>query len=103
MTTLNVIGSSPKFRALMAEVAWGAPVDSAVLIQGETGTGKQASEISGLCLGEERLQEIANIEFFALSAFGNLRCGPPQLNSKWDDKRVWRVASPRNRPNQSRR
>jgi transcriptional regulator with GAF, ATPase, and Fis domain len=41
MTTLNLIGSSPKFRALMTEVERVAPVDSAVLIQGETGTGKE--------------------------------------------------------------
>src|SRR5579862_971730 len=41
MTALDLIGSSPKFRALMAEVDMVAPVDSAVLIQGETGTGKE--------------------------------------------------------------
>src|ERR1700723_511328 len=41
MTTLDLIGSSPKFRALMTEVTRVAPVDSAVLIQGETGTGKE--------------------------------------------------------------
>jgi formate hydrogenlyase transcriptional activator len=41
MTTLNLIGSSPKFRALLTEVGRVAPVDSAVLIQGETGTGKE--------------------------------------------------------------
>jgi transcriptional regulator with GAF, ATPase, and Fis domain len=41
MATLNLIGSSPKFRALLAEVEKVAPVDSAVLIQGETGTGKE--------------------------------------------------------------
>jgi formate hydrogenlyase transcriptional activator len=41
MTTLDLIGSSPKFRALLAEVAKVAPVDSSVLIQGETGTGKE--------------------------------------------------------------
>ncbi len=41
MTTLELIGSSPKFRALMTEVERVAPVDSAVLIQGETGTGKE--------------------------------------------------------------
>ncbi len=41
MTTLDLIGSSPKFRALLAEVARVAPVNSAVLIQGETGTGKE--------------------------------------------------------------
>ena len=36
-----MIGSSPKFRAVLTEVARVAPVDSAVLIQGETGTGKE--------------------------------------------------------------
>src|SRR5438270_5647663 len=41
MTTSDLIGSSPKFRALLTEVARVAPVDSAVLIQGETGTGKE--------------------------------------------------------------
>jgi formate hydrogenlyase transcriptional activator len=41
MTTLDLIGSSPKFRALMTEVDRVAPVDSAVLLQGETGTGKE--------------------------------------------------------------
>ncbi len=41
MTTSDLIGSSPRFRALMTEVARLAPVDSAVLIQGETGTGKE--------------------------------------------------------------
>jgi formate hydrogenlyase transcriptional activator len=41
MTTLDLIGSSPKFRALLTEVERVAAVDSAVLIQGETGTGKE--------------------------------------------------------------
>lgn len=41
MATIDLIGSSPKFRALLSEVATIAPVDSAVLIQGETGTGKE--------------------------------------------------------------
>jgi transcriptional regulator with GAF, ATPase, and Fis domain len=41
MTTLDLIGSSAKFRALLTEVERVAPVDSAVLIQGETGTGKE--------------------------------------------------------------
>ena len=41
MTTLDLIGSSPKFRALLQDVERLAPVDSAVLIQGETGTGKE--------------------------------------------------------------
>ena len=41
MTTLDLIGSSPKFRAVLTDVDRVAPVDSAVLIQGETGTGKE--------------------------------------------------------------
>src|SRR5580698_11319604 len=41
MTTLDLIGSSQKFRALLTEVATVASVGSAVLIQGETGTGKE--------------------------------------------------------------
>lgn len=41
MTSLDMVGSSPKFRALLADVARVAPVDSVVLIQGETGTGKE--------------------------------------------------------------
>jgi formate hydrogenlyase transcriptional activator len=41
MTTLDLIGSSPKFRALLTEVEKVGPVDCAVLIQGETGTGKE--------------------------------------------------------------
>ncbi len=40
MTTLDLVGSSPKFRAVLTDVDRIAPVDSAVLIQGETGTGK---------------------------------------------------------------
>jgi transcriptional regulator with GAF, ATPase, and Fis domain len=41
MATLDLIGSSPKFRAVLADMERIAPVDSAVLIQGETGTGKE--------------------------------------------------------------
>ena len=41
MTTLDLIGSSPKFRAVLTDVNRIAPVNSAVLIQGETGTGKE--------------------------------------------------------------
>ena len=41
MATIDSIGSSPKFQALLTEVARVAPVDSAVLIRGETGTGKE--------------------------------------------------------------
>ena len=41
MAILDLIGFSPKFRAVLTEVERVAPVDSAVLIQGETGTGKE--------------------------------------------------------------
>jgi formate hydrogenlyase transcriptional activator len=41
MTIADLIGSSAKFRALLKDVELVAPVDSAVLIQGETGTGKE--------------------------------------------------------------
>ncbi len=41
MAILNLIGRSPKFRALLDEINMVAPVDCAVLVQGETGTGKE--------------------------------------------------------------
>ena len=41
MATIDLIGSSPKFRAVLTDLARVAPVDSAILIQGETGTGKE--------------------------------------------------------------
>jgi formate hydrogenlyase transcriptional activator len=41
MANLDLIGSSPKFQAVLRDVDRTAPVDSAVLIQGETGTGKE--------------------------------------------------------------
>jgi formate hydrogenlyase transcriptional activator len=37
----NLIGVSPKFRAVLDEVSMVGPVDSSVLLQGETGTGKE--------------------------------------------------------------
>ena len=41
MTTPELIGSGTKFRALLDSINLIAPVQSAVLIQGETGTGKE--------------------------------------------------------------
>jgi formate hydrogenlyase transcriptional activator len=41
MSISELIGSSPKFRAVLDEVNTVAPVDSAVLLRGETGTGKE--------------------------------------------------------------
>lgn len=37
----NLLGSSPKFRAVLEAIRMVAPVDCAVLLQGETGTGKE--------------------------------------------------------------
>ena len=41
MPAPGLIGSSPRFRAVLEDVELVAPVDCAVLIQGETGTGKE--------------------------------------------------------------
>jgi len=41
MAISDLIGSSPKFRAVLDEIRMVAPVDSAVLVGGETGTGKE--------------------------------------------------------------
>ena len=41
MAVLDLIGSSAKFRGLLDDIDMVGPVDSAVLIQGETGTGKE--------------------------------------------------------------
>jgi formate hydrogenlyase transcriptional activator len=40
-TTYSLIGSSMKFRSVLDRIDMVAPVDSTVLIQGETGTGKE--------------------------------------------------------------
>ena len=41
MAILDLIGSSAEFRALLNNVDLVAPVDAAILLQGETGTGKE--------------------------------------------------------------
>jgi formate hydrogenlyase transcriptional activator len=41
MAIADLIGSSPKFRAVLDEINMVAPVDCAVLVRGETGTGKE--------------------------------------------------------------
>jgi formate hydrogenlyase transcriptional activator len=41
MAISDLIGSSSKFRALLSDIELVAPIDSAVLLQGETGTGKE--------------------------------------------------------------
>jgi len=41
MAVVDLVGSSEKFRSVLDEIGMVAPVDSAVLVQGETGTGKE--------------------------------------------------------------
>jgi formate hydrogenlyase transcriptional activator len=41
MAISELIGCSPKFRAVLDDINMVAPVDSAVLVRGETGTGKE--------------------------------------------------------------
>ena len=41
MATIDLIGSSARFRCVLDQINMVAPVDSAVLVQGETGTGKE--------------------------------------------------------------
>ena len=41
MPISDLIGSSPSFRAVLENVGIAAPVDCAVLLRGETGTGKE--------------------------------------------------------------
>jgi formate hydrogenlyase transcriptional activator len=41
MAIADLIGDSPKFRAVLEAINMVAPVDSAVLVRGETGTGKE--------------------------------------------------------------
>ncbi len=41
MATLDLIGSSSKFQTLLDQINMVAPVDCSVLVQGETGTGKE--------------------------------------------------------------
>jgi formate hydrogenlyase transcriptional activator len=41
MSNQELIGCSPKFNAMLSQVSAVAPVDCSVLIQGETGTGKE--------------------------------------------------------------
>ncbi|HEX3661411.1 MAG TPA: sigma 54-interacting transcriptional regulator [Acidobacteriaceae bacterium] len=41
MVSNGLIGSSPAFRAILDDIAMVAPLDSVVLVQGETGSGKE--------------------------------------------------------------
>src|SRR5579871_2079757 len=49
----SLIGSSPGFRAVLEQVRMVAPLDSTVLLHGETGTGKEAIA-RAICAGSSR-------------------------------------------------
>ena len=54
MERAALIGSSPSFRALLEDVQVVAPADCTVLIQGETGTGKEViakPSMKPVCVG----------------------------------------------------
>jgi len=59
MSTLELIGSSARFRTVLDQLNMVTPVESAVLIQGETGTDKEviAQAIHGA--GPRRQKRIA--------------------------------------------
>jgi formate hydrogenlyase transcriptional activator len=68
MATSNLIGSSPKFRALLDEISMVAPVDSAVLLRGETGTGKEVVAQRIHSMSPRRLQALVAVNCAAIPA-----------------------------------
>jgi formate hydrogenlyase transcriptional activator len=62
------IGSSPKFRALLEEINMVAPVDSAVLVRGETGTGKEVVAQAIHAASSRRQQPFVAINCAAIPA-----------------------------------
>jgi formate hydrogenlyase transcriptional activator len=68
MAITNLIGSSPKFRALLEEIDMVAPVDSAVLLRGETGTGKEVVAQAIHAASPRRQQQFVAINCAAIPA-----------------------------------
>jgi formate hydrogenlyase transcriptional activator len=68
MTTSELIGSSPKFRAVLEDVKMVAPVDCAVLLTGETGTGKEVIARAIHDAGPRRQHRFVAINCAALPA-----------------------------------
>jgi formate hydrogenlyase transcriptional activator len=68
MATSDLIGSSPKFRALLDEINMVAPVDSAVLVCGETGTGKEVVAQAIYAASPRRQQKFVAINCAAIPA-----------------------------------
>ena len=70
MSITGLIGSSPKFRALLEEIDMVAPVDSAVLVRGETGTGKEVVAQAIHNASPRRKQPFVAINCAAIPAAG---------------------------------
>src|SRR6202034_621729 len=68
MAITDLIGSSPKFRALLEEIDMVAPVDSAVLVRGETGTGKEVVAQAIHSASPRRQQKFVAINCAAIPA-----------------------------------
>jgi len=68
MAMSDLIGSSPKFRALLDEINMVAPVDSAVLVRGETGTGKEVVAQAIHAASPRRQQKFVAINCAAIPA-----------------------------------
>src|SRR6202166_3694485 len=68
MAISQLIGSSPKFRAVLDEINMVAPVDSAVLVRGETGTGKEVIAQAIHDAGPRRRNQFVAINCAAIPA-----------------------------------
>jgi formate hydrogenlyase transcriptional activator len=68
MAISDLIGSSPKFRAVLDEINMVAPVDSAVLVRGETGTGKEVIAQAIHDAGPRRRNQFVAINCAAIPA-----------------------------------
>jgi formate hydrogenlyase transcriptional activator len=68
MPISDLIGSSPKFRAVLENVKIVAPVTAAVLLQGETGTGKEMIARAIHDASPRRQQQIVTVNCAAIPA-----------------------------------
>ena len=68
MDSLNLIGSSPNFRAVLDKVSMVGPVDATVLLQGETGTGKELIAQAIHAASPRRQQRLIAINCAAIPA-----------------------------------
>jgi len=64
----SLVGSSPRFRAVLDDINMVAPVDSAVLIHGETGTGKEVIAQAIHDAGPRRRNQFVAINCAAIPA-----------------------------------